>query len=591
MCLIIYAKKGMTIPVDHLANGFENNEDGVGYALPDYEHNLLRVEKGLWSLDKFMEVMERFAGQEIMVHMRRASGTMPIADDQCHPFLAESGPDFQIPVMGSDGNPLLFTKGENAGKQVTRPLYEFAIMHNGRLPWRSEEGKSDTQCYVEDILRPALSRDPCLMSYVYAHRLVGSHVGVDNKIAIMRYNASTKKTRVDVVNEMQAPAHIKDGIWYSNYSYGYKRASVATDKKGGIDTILESRWRKDGPPFHGTPYVYKAHSSCTYQGGHGATEYTGHMHNPVDDILDGWWQDSDGIWHRNEGGVSVIRSDMPVKKPKEAGKVLLLGDKVSTHDNTNDKVKMPDTTADDFGWYWSGSRRCFVNVNTGVVCDFLGYRKRPTWAPPPVGTPKAIDGKLYEQCGVIVNSLGKVVSGPAKNASDAASTNSSALTKGLAIMPDDAEKTDLKHLCKTDKKALRRVAADYYRLSMGHDKSRGIDASFHIEALRNDMRYCNDDVTMMSVEDLDRFIVSAIEAGVDIAKWLNDKVEEEMREAEIMAAHDSSSKDTTDGSKQVGDLPPDDKAPVQADITPFPNQIPVASVEAKPTEENTSTIK
>ena len=119
---------------------------------------------------------------------------------------------------------------------MMRATYEYAIMHNGKLPWRSTVSLSDTRCFVDDILEPAFRQNPFAMGQPYFLTLLQGFVGPENKLCVMRYDAESDKTSVTFINHTTKPAHMKYAAAGSpTYSYDYERDQVANNSFAGID--------------------------------------------------------------------------------------------------------------------------------------------------------------------------------------------------------------------------------------------------------------------------------------------------------------------------------------------------------------------
>lgn len=203
-CLIISKPAGKTLKKELYEEGFKSNADGCGISYVD--NGELIVFKGLMTFDAFYEELLKIEQKELVIHFRNASVGMAITQAMCHPFTFDTGTQF---VTG---------KGDKA-----RPQFEFAIAHNGKLDWRDTKIKSDSACFIEDVLAPHFERDPYFLDDESGITLLTKAIGMSNKMVIMRYDAEADKSDVYIINPKggfhDKEAHEKWGCWFSNYSY------------------------------------------------------------------------------------------------------------------------------------------------------------------------------------------------------------------------------------------------------------------------------------------------------------------------------------------------------------------------------------
>ena len=185
MCLAIVCPVGRSVSRAHLAQAFENNPDGAGYAF---------VSRGKVHIRHFLE-FEPFLAEyaadvqkygkksPFLIHFRYATHG-DICEDMCHPFRTHTGA---------------------------------AMIHNGILPSlpgsqasrAANSGLSDTALFVRDILPrfPLNWKD----DDVWIH-IAEEYVGCSNKLAFLWPNAS-----FTIINEMAG--YWNGGVWYSNKSH------------------------------------------------------------------------------------------------------------------------------------------------------------------------------------------------------------------------------------------------------------------------------------------------------------------------------------------------------------------------------------
>lgn len=200
MCLLIYKNSGIKLDPDKYRNAFNDNGDGGGVAF--VKDGKLVVNKGWFKFKSLLKYIQANEELEMIIHFRRASPGMAVSSQMCHPFLVESG------SFKDD-------KGQ--------PLYRFAIAHNGKLSYRDTKEKSDTACFVEDVLGPQLDRDPWFLDNPSGVWFMEKALGLNNKMAVMKHDVAKNKTTTYILNEAEGwggkQAHWKDKVWYSNYSY------------------------------------------------------------------------------------------------------------------------------------------------------------------------------------------------------------------------------------------------------------------------------------------------------------------------------------------------------------------------------------
>lgn len=139
MCIICVKNKGVEVPTkDVIANMFDNNPDGAGFAY--CVNNTVHIRKGLMSLQAFnsaLDAVYRRLGDKVLdtafiYHFRitTSGGTRP---QMCHPF-----------PLSSDTGMLC----------KTRCVSDVAVAHNGMIDIGIDEGLSDTATYIKRELAP-----------------------------------------------------------------------------------------------------------------------------------------------------------------------------------------------------------------------------------------------------------------------------------------------------------------------------------------------------------------------------------------------------------------------------------------------------
>lgn len=177
MCLAIFKPAGVSVPFEHLQNGWIRNPDGAGFAL--HEKGRIKVTKGLMTLKEFSAALDKVKKKQVdcpmLIHFRiRSLGDRNA--EQTHPFVFEHG----------------------------------AAIHNGTLDGTGAihgTGDSDTNKFIAAVgseLTPEIV-ERCKDD-------LGRAVGAWNKIAFLFKNGKHV-----ILNERAGYWH--EGVWYSNRTY------------------------------------------------------------------------------------------------------------------------------------------------------------------------------------------------------------------------------------------------------------------------------------------------------------------------------------------------------------------------------------
>ena len=181
MCLLILAKGGSTPSKKSLRIAAKANPDGFGFAIIGTDNRIHRfrsmdIEE---TITAFFEARKRFPKGHAIFHLRITThGATNI--DNCHPFVINDDV-----VMG----------------------------HNGMLPIKEENGRSDTRIFAEDWL-PEIGVKPLLDDPEGVQELE-KFIGY-SKLAFLNVGDELNKPFY-IINEKLG--HWKNGVWYSNYSY------------------------------------------------------------------------------------------------------------------------------------------------------------------------------------------------------------------------------------------------------------------------------------------------------------------------------------------------------------------------------------
>ncbi len=194
MCIIVHKPADKSISEATIRECFFRNPHGAGISF--VENKKLVVIKGIRTGNRLVEEVMARMDKELVIHCRVASHGMVQDDENCHPFA--------INVREKDGV----------------PAFQFSVSHNGRLEWGHDENRSDTHTFVDQMLTPMFENHPWILDCEYGEIMLSrtiSHNNRLNKMVIMRYDVAEDKTDVYIINEKEG--NMKDGVWYSNYSY------------------------------------------------------------------------------------------------------------------------------------------------------------------------------------------------------------------------------------------------------------------------------------------------------------------------------------------------------------------------------------
>ncbi len=221
-CIIIAKPAGVKLDEIVYRNCFNRNDHGAGMCFVD--DGKLVIIKGLNTIEEALEKIFLHEDKEMLIHFRIMSKGA-ISDENCHPF--------HVP-------------GDSF------PEYEFAVMHNGTLPWRSTLAQSDTSCFVEDALGPYLDRDPYFLDQPFGRMMLAQFVGSSNKLAIMRCNSEKKEVISYIINKKEGIEF--GGCWFSNLSFSddNSRYIIASDHER-MKKWTPKLW-VETPPVKSLPY-------------------------------------------------------------------------------------------------------------------------------------------------------------------------------------------------------------------------------------------------------------------------------------------------------------------------------------------------
>jgi hypothetical protein len=196
MCIAIYKPEGKEIERETLERCYDSNPDGAGYMF--HKNDKLYVKKGFFSFSEFWQSYRRDRTKECVIHFRIKTHGQ-INKDNCHPYLVND---------------------------------KFAFVHNGVISGYTDNNKSDTWLFNEDVIQPFVNKwgnlglfeDP-------VKKLIESRIGY-SKLIFMDNTGNTK-----IFNEDKG--YWDDDVWYSNTSY---RKPVPVVAKPNPPAAFGSSW-------------------------------------------------------------------------------------------------------------------------------------------------------------------------------------------------------------------------------------------------------------------------------------------------------------------------------------------------------------
>ena len=196
MCILIHHPKDACFTSEQLADFYDRNPDGFGAIVKKGES--VEVIKSIGTLEEIEDLYyNQVACHEAVIHFRmKTHGEIDIAN--CHPYEV-------VPGIWMAHNGILSTGNAKDPKM------------------------SDTWHYIQDYLKPLLQANPELMLEPAFLKLVGGHIGSNNKFAFMNENGD-----VGIVNKNSGYTYWDLGneeleVWYSN-TYAWNPYKMGFEK-------------------------------------------------------------------------------------------------------------------------------------------------------------------------------------------------------------------------------------------------------------------------------------------------------------------------------------------------------------------------
>jgi len=180
MCLLIYASPNHNPSKKALRRAANNNPDGFGFAVRTNKEVLYYKSMSIEdTIKEFFDLRKRFPDSHSIFHLRITThGATNL--DNCHPFVVDDA---------------------------------IVLAHNGMLPIKEQDGKSDTRQFAEEWL-PTMGVKEMLDDPRGFAELEAFATG--SKLAIVSANPQLDHPFY-IVNERLG--HWDKGVWYSNSSY------------------------------------------------------------------------------------------------------------------------------------------------------------------------------------------------------------------------------------------------------------------------------------------------------------------------------------------------------------------------------------
>lgn len=184
MCWIGSLPAGFDLTEQEFKNARRINNDGSGFAYA--KDGQLFVQKGFMSFEEFYEAY-KLVGIDChrVVHHRLGWGGGKV-EANCHPFIINDG---------------------------------LCFAHNGMLSSHTaKDGKSDTNLFNEEVLKPLFGDDITVIQKPYIKFLIGQAIGSSNKFVFLDKNGE-----VNIINAGSGEwDKSNNGAWYSSLGHTYK---------------------------------------------------------------------------------------------------------------------------------------------------------------------------------------------------------------------------------------------------------------------------------------------------------------------------------------------------------------------------------
>lgn len=186
MCIIIVAKKGLKVPMEHFKNSWVSNSDGAGLCYN--ENGVVRIRKGFMTFEQFQEALSEVPLSSDRVFHFRIATSGKVAPGTCHPYPVEQN---------------------YKAMYATDMLTSMACAHNGIIHWCTpknglKETFSDTMAFIAGYVHPLKDK---VMNNTALQEMISR--STTSKFAFMDGNDVVTVGDFVEVN----------GIYYSNHGY------------------------------------------------------------------------------------------------------------------------------------------------------------------------------------------------------------------------------------------------------------------------------------------------------------------------------------------------------------------------------------
>ena len=472
MCIIIHKPKGVTLKDEVYERCMKHHSDGAGLAY--VKDGKFKAWKGYFKIKELLKDIKEAGDQDMIIHFRNASPGMTISTDQCHPFIIVPRQDWWN------------YESEEDGKKVNRPRYKIAVFHNGRLDYPFDADHSDTNNFVNEILKPLFDRDPEFLDEAFARFMLGRTIAstgfTSNKMAIMVHDFAMGETKIHIINEKLWT--VEHGCMFSNDTF-----------KQPIYTSYSSNVRGDDAWW----IKYKGKELTNMMQFERPNEW-------------GWcWSHRYKCWRNIKTGITCARlKNRPIRP------VYMDSDISLAYDNEMDGDAGPKLTKEEMITY------CRNPWNITLAGVYLTEREPVNWDPERDCT----QYKLPLNVGPTVEKtkVGNIVVFEPKNETNSKGTTTSVST---GVVPS------FKHLTKAEEKTFRSVASEYCRDEASGFKDYRMNSNEMVELFRADLRGHIFELNGADDSEIDLWVLNKYAKSNDVVGIiLNEIIRQQEKEGE-----------------------------------------------------------
>jgi predicted glutamine amidotransferase len=194
MCLLIAKPAGVSVPKEHMKNGWRENPHGGGFAF--LKDGKIVVRKGFRRFKDMWRSYRDFQEYTAIIHFRWGNvGSLGM--DNCHPFIVDS---------------------------------DLVFAHNGTISITSTDKVnhadwSDTRVFNELILKELRKTDHNFLENTSWKWMISQSIGYSKLVFL------DKEGKLTIINKGLGELEKDTGIWYSNADYKKEPTKIATITK------------------------------------------------------------------------------------------------------------------------------------------------------------------------------------------------------------------------------------------------------------------------------------------------------------------------------------------------------------------------